>query len=64
MLRDVRAAVESQAHSRPAVLVFDRFHAFLAQNFVDEDLFRMAGVGHTMIADENDVDDICQVSSD
>ena len=40
------------------ICVLDGFEAFLAQDIVDVDEFRVTGVGHSVVADENDIDDI------
>ncbi len=43
------------------ILVLNVLPAF-AEDVVDEDELRVARVGHPMVADEDDVEDVCEVA--
>ena len=40
------------------ICVLDCLEAFFTQDVVDIDEFGVTGIGHSVVADENDIDDI------
>ena len=54
---------ESQPHRWPAILVLNEVESLFVQVVVDVDPFWVAGVCHPVVADEDDVDDICEIAS-
>ena len=54
---------KSQSHRRPTVLVANQVESLFVQVIVDVNPFRVAGVRHTVVADEDDVDDVGEVAT-
>ena len=53
---------ESQPHRRPTVLVLDEIDSSFVQVVVDVYPFRVTGVCHPVVAHEDDIDDLCEVT--
>ena len=53
---------EPQPHRRPTILVFDEIDSLFAQVVVDVYPLGVAGVCHPMVAHEDDIDNICEVT--
>jgi len=43
--------------------VIDQVESLFVQVIVDENPFRVAGVRHAVVADEDDVDNLCEITS-
>ena len=54
---------ESQPHRRPTVLMVDEVESLFVQVVVDINPFWATSVGHAVVADEDDVDDLGEVAS-